>query len=305
MSRLSTLKRIGWVYFRMSRPLQVVAVILVYSLGALIAASVGHKIVGKIFWPGLAALLPVSISIHYANEYADFETDGRTIRTPFSGGSGALHETRTNKSVAIIGAWGALLLGAGVATNALLQGGLTLAPLFVLGLGAFFGWMYSLPPLALAWRGWGELTNALLGGVVLPVYGYAVQSSRVDWQVVVGCLPFAGLVFINLLATTWPDREADKTVGKFTLATRWSIPRLRLTYAAVAGLSFVVLPFLVGNILPLPVVLGSLPVLPLVFWGVRSYTRSTNPFPTVAAMSLMLIVQLIAWGTVVLRMSKI
>ena len=38
----------------------------------------------------------------------------------------------------------------------------------VLSLGAFFGWMYSVRPFALAWHGWGEVDNAALGGVLLP-----------------------------------------------------------------------------------------------------------------------------------------
>jgi len=90
---------------------------------------------------------------------------------------------------------------------------LTPVPLVVLFAGAFLGWMYSLPPLALAWRGWGELDNALLGGVALPLYAYLVQSGELDRWVILIFIPFSMLVFINLLATTWTDRDADRSVG--------------------------------------------------------------------------------------------
>lgn len=57
-------------------------------------------------------------------------------------------------------------------------------------------------------------------GVALPVYVYVVQAGPLDPQVVLIFIPFGTLVFVNLLATTWADREADAAVEKFTLATR-------------------------------------------------------------------------------------
>lgn len=64
-----------------------------------------------------------------------------------------------------------------------------------------FGWAYSLPPLALAWRELGELDNAALGGLVLPLYGFAVASGRVSFDPILACVPFVALVFANMLET--------------------------------------------------------------------------------------------------------
>ncbi len=47
-----------------------------------------------------------------------------------------------------------------------------------LALGTFLGWMYSLPPLALAWKGWRELDNAVMAGIALPLFGFAVWRVR-------------------------------------------------------------------------------------------------------------------------------
>jgi len=63
-------------------------------------------------WVGLAALLPVSAGVHYANEYADYLTDRLTTRTLFSGGSGALAEMGLPQRSALWAAWGALALAA-------------------------------------------------------------------------------------------------------------------------------------------------------------------------------------------------
>lgn len=289
----------AWVYLRMARPLQLVAISLVYTLGAAIARANGAQVEPTTFWFGLLVIIPISISIHYTNEYADHETDALTLRTPFSGGSGALPESGLPPRIALIGAWVTLIIGALIAISGWYTGILNPVALTVLGLGTFFGWMYSLCPLALAWRGWGEVTNAMLGGITLPTYAYAIQSGRVDGLILLSSLPFGLMVFINLLATTWPDRTADAAVGKRTLATRWQKKRLRLTYIAAAATAFIALILTGLFVFPTLVMWISLLVLPVTFWGARVYTRQHSPFPTVAAMTIMLIAQLIAWLIVV------
>mgnify|MGYP005841539151 CR=1 FL=1 len=284
----------------MARPLIMLSVILVYLAGALVAWGRGHPLRGAALAWGLAAGVLVVASIHYANEYADHETDALTTPTPFSGGSGVLPRGLVPRRVALWAAWAALALGLAVALAGLARGVLSPAALLALFLGAFGGWMYSLPPLALAWRGWGEADNAALGGIVLPLYGYAVQAGRVDWEVIVGCLPFALLVFANLLATTWPDRRADGRVGKRTLAARWPVSRLRLLYALAVAASFVLLPGLAGRTLPGPVALSGLLALPLALWGAWRYTRIESPHPTVYAMVGLLLAQMGGWALVVL-----
>lgn len=276
----------------MSRPSQLLAVALVYLIGVAVGRAMGYSAsVAAAVW-GLAALLLVAVSIHYANEYADAETDALTDRTPFSGGSGAMVRLGVSPRLAWRGAWAALAAGWLVAVVALVVGQLSGLALLVLAIGSLFGWMYSLPPLRLAWRGWGELTNALLGGLALALYGYAVAVGRIDAVVVWAILPFTLLVFVNLLATTWPDRTADAQVGKRTLATRWSVARLRGVYLVVAvaavGLLWV-LP------LPAPVMQASLLVVPFLVWGGYAYTRQHSPLPTVAAMVVLAVATLAGW----------
>ena len=108
-------------------------------------------------------------------------------------------------------------------------------------------------------------------------------------------MPFALLVFAILLATQWPDRWADAFAGKYTLPTRWPPRRLRrLHLASVVG-AFALLPLLWGWVLPPVVALASLLGLPLAAWGVVTFTRDDRPFPTVAAMVVVAVAQLVAW----------
>jgi 1,4-dihydroxy-2-naphthoate octaprenyltransferase len=288
------------VLFKMARPTQLLLIILVYILGSLVARAHGISFNLTAFLFGLTVVLPVSASIHYANEYADHETDSLTIRTPFSGGSGALPESGLSPVVALKAAWIALIVGSFLGLLGWSWGIMSPAALAVLLWGAFWGWMYSLRPLALAWRGWGELDNAMLGGVALPVYAYVVQSGQLDWRAVLIFIPFGMLAFVNLLATTWADRQADAKVGKMTLATRWSITRLRLLYLVAAISAFLFLLLFQGFVFPQVVVLYSFLVLPISIWGFWVYTRQRSPFPTVAAMTVFLLLQIAAWGLTIL-----
>jgi len=280
--------------FRMARPAQVLAVFLVYTWGVILAWRFTGVFYLAIFLAGWLPLALVSISIHYANEYADYETDALTVRTPFSGGSGALHDLQMPRSAALWGAWAAMIAGIILALGSYAVGYTTLVPLGVLILGGFLGWMYSVTPLALAWSGWGEVTNAFLGGILLPVYGFSVIVGQIDWRVILVSLPFGLLVFLNLLATTWPDRAADAEVGKYTLATRLPMDRLRLLYLLVSFLTYLVIILLL-DILPDLVLAGSLLVLPFSYWAWRAYTRQHSPLPSVSVMVIYLVVQIAGW----------
>jgi len=81
------------VWWRMARPLQLLSIVLVYTLGALMAQAMTEAFDSARFIGSLLVLLPVAVSVHYANEYADVETDALTARTPFSGGSGAFMQS--------------------------------------------------------------------------------------------------------------------------------------------------------------------------------------------------------------------
>jgi len=283
------------VLWRMARPTHLLLIAFVYLLGATMAMALGAAFDAQLLVFGLLVLLLVSSSVHYANEYADYETDALTQRTLFSGGSGALPGSTLHRRVALRAAWVGLAAGSTLALFGWAAGALSTTALFLLALGTFLGWMYSLPPLALAWKGWGELDNAVIGGMALPLFGFAVLAGAIGFPVAAACAPFVALVFLNLLATTWPDREADAAVGKRMLATSWSPARLRRLYWAVAALFFLMFPLLVGWSIPPRVAWSSYLVAPLVILGGYLYTKSRSPLPSVAAMITMAVVQFGAW----------
>jgi len=248
----------------MARPLTLVANVLAWTLGVSIALGSGAAPEPACILWSFSAMLSVSASIHYTNEYADHETDALIMRTRYSGGSGVLPSGIVPRRLAIRAAWASLLLGMGLQLAAILMGVHAWATMALLLTGAFWGWMYSLPPLKLAWRGWGEVDNALLGGTVLPMYAYATVKGRPDPWVAAACLPFTLLVFTNLMAVN-------------------------------SATSFGVLPLLAGWAMPPMVAVASLAALPLLLWGVLTYTRRESPDASVYAMVVVMVVQALAW----------
>ncbi len=295
------LARVG---FKSSRPPQLLLIAGVYALGVKIALANGVHPTATRLAAGLVTLLPVAASVHYINEYADYETDALTDRTPFSGGSGALQETGLSRTVTLWAATLALAAGALLTALFLLTDSLSPAAAGLLAVISVLGWQYSVPPLALVRRGVGELDNALLGGLVLPVYGAAVAGGELA-TVALAVVPFTLVVFLNLLEVHWPDREADAAAGKRTLVVRWPVARLRATYAAVAVTATIALLALtplgvwpnspVPTPIPRPVALASFAVAPLVVWGWLGYTRRHLPWPSVAAMVGLAALQLLGW----------
>ena len=117
--------------WRMSRPAQLALIALVYALGVAMALGRGATAEAGAVALGLAALLPVAASVHYANEYADVETDALADRTPFSGGSGALPASGVDRRVVLQAAIGTLALGGTLAVHEVgLAGVLVLVSLF-------------------------------------------------------------------------------------------------------------------------------------------------------------------------------
>lgn len=299
-----------WALWAASRPSQIALILLVYALGSGMAtvgspltaggasAASGNPLYGAAasrILVGALALLPVSVTIHYLNEAVDVETDALTRRTPFSGGSGALAETGLPASFL----WGATVTGIFVSL-ATLAGILTTDALPVhavalLSVMLVVGIAYSLPPIALIRRGVGETVNAALGGLLLPVYGVAVLATPtiVTW---LAAVPFSLVVGCNLLATHWPDRVADRKVGKRTLVVRWSPARIRRAYVGLAGTSMGVAAALwARDVFPAIVALAHVAPIPFLLWGWAVLTRQRSPLPSVLAMVVLALASSAAW----------
>lgn len=293
------MRRYALAIFGLSRPLILLGMVLVQGLGTAIAIGSGHRWDWGAFLWGYVALVFCAVSVNFVNEYADIETDRLTTKTRYSGGSGVLPKGLVPRWVALAAGWASASAGIVIAALGVAAGALSWAALGVLALGTFLGWMYSLPPLKLAWNGLCEAGNAFIGGMILPLYGYSVLARTADVWVLWACLPYALLLFTTAMATSYPDRAADQRVGKRTLATWLDARALRRIYALASVLSFVALGVLaVRWLIPPQVLVTSFVALPAVVIGYRAYTWEINPHAAARASMILAFAQTAAWAWV-------
>jgi len=279
---------------RLARPFILLGGVMAYALGVAMA----YYQLGTLHWGrallGLAILSLACSMAHYADEYADRDTDTLARRTPVSGGSGVLPQGLVPPAWALRAA----IICAGLAASAtiagVLGGLLPWVALPIVALGLAGGWAYSMPPVALERRGWGEVANALLGGALVPLYGYALQTGTVPLRMLVALLPVTLGVFVNLLGVQWPDREVDADVGRISLPVRLGERTPFLHHAVTAGLYWM-LAAQAAWFLPWAVAWISLGTLPLGLWATLTYGKRDSPAPDVALMTAVLLGQAAGW----------
>jgi 1,4-dihydroxy-2-naphthoate octaprenyltransferase len=203
------------------------------GLGTAIAAC---ERAGAVDWGayGLAqvAITSFHLMTHYANDYFDCKGDALSVRTAFSGGSGALVDGSLPEWVGLAAALVCLAAGA-FAAAALAARGLGLAAALALPICAL-AWAYSAPPLRLAARGLGELNAALVVAVLVPLCAFAAQGRPLDALAIFSSLPGAAAMFAMMLAVEYPDVHADAATGKRNLVVRLGErPAKWLAYAAI------------------------------------------------------------------------
>ena len=203
--------------------------------------------------------LAAHISVNALNEYQDFHSglDAQTQRTPFSGGSGVLPAHPELASSALTIALIGLLISMAVGVYFILQRGMALLPLGLIGLFlviAYTRWITQHPLLCLVAPGLGFGPLMVVGTCVALTGTYAPLA----WAA--SLVPFF-LVNNLLLLNQFPDAEADRAVGRKHLlvtagakqASRWYALQMLLAFATL------IVAVLIG-IMPFGALLGLLPL---------------------------------------------
>lgn len=188
-------------------------------VGALIASHrTGNFHIPQFILAELITLFAL-VATAFANDYADAESDmiNRTFNI-FSGGSrvipeGLISETYMLRAIVISSSLSVIF--------SLVLVGLLKGHLIVLGLtliGLVIGIEYSLPPLRINYRGFGEFFVMFMYSIFCVFFGYATQTGPVfDMNVLYLSMPLAASMFLMILITEVPDTESDKVSGKKTI----------------------------------------------------------------------------------------
>jgi 1,4-dihydroxy-2-naphthoate octaprenyltransferase len=139
-------------------------------------------------------------------------------RTPFSGGKRVLVDGLLTRAQTawIAAAFYAIAVGCGLAVAVLREPRVA----FVGLAGLACAWFYHAPPLALAYRGGGELAVGLCYGPLIVAGSYLALRGDLVAAPLMAALPLGLLVAAFLWVNELPDATADAAAGKRTLVVR-------------------------------------------------------------------------------------
>lgn len=257
---------------------------IAYTVGAYGAAAGGAGFDRTVFWIGYAWLFFLEVATVLSNDYFDFKSDTRNkFFSPFTGGSRVLVEKLLDfrqVRVAII----ITLLLSFISLGSIFL--ITSIPVvsFVMVCGALFilAIGYTVPPVKLSYRGLGELTVGITHSFALIVCGYMFQGGNVtdNFSWLLGLPLFLGVLPSIILAGI-PDREADRSVEKRTLAVRFGkrgAAKLAIICTIMAALATII--FSITNVYPDAFRGILIPVIPhsiLLIFLLSKYIRKENP----------------------------
>ncbi len=193
--------------------------ILPVLVGSLIAFDrTGVFRLGSLIFAELITLF-VLIATAFSNDYADIETDRENKNfNMFSGGSRLLVEGFISKSEMLIGIIAASFISIALSIMFLLFLNASFAIILFNLIGLFVGIEYSLSPLRINYRGFGEFFVFLMYGIFCLLFGYVSQTGiGFDNKIFSFSIPIGIAVFLIILITEIPDYESDKIFGKKTI----------------------------------------------------------------------------------------
>jgi 1,4-dihydroxy-2-naphthoate octaprenyltransferase len=267
-------------WFLETRPQFLLLSVVLAFLGTTIAWNAGYFSFGFAVLAFIGLLL-AHVSVNVLNDWFDFRSgiDKKTVRTPFSGGSGILPgKLMTTRQVFWLG-MGAFIIIVPIGIYFLFASGWGLLPL--LAVAAICILAYT--PLVLRTRSpeWA----AGLGLGMLPILGtFFVQASHYTVPALIASVPSGFLVYNLLLLNEFPDVEADKTAGRRTLPITEGRRRAGLIYSAttIAVYAWIVAAVALGKMPAFSLI--ALLTLPLAAKAIAGAQKSENLARLVPAM---------------------
>lgn len=198
---------------RLSRPLYLFLAALTYVLGAGIARYLGNQYNPSVFWLGMLAILVVQLSMSLLVEVF------RPFNEPIIS-----DETRAERKViqdAALYVSLAALTAAGVIAFLLFRDrSLTGSSILFLATSLFVIVIYSVPPLRLVTKGFGEFLLAVQLAYLVPSIGFLLQAGNVHRLIIVITIPLSVLAFAAFIALDFPAYAEDIKYERGTFLTR-------------------------------------------------------------------------------------
>lgn len=209
------------LFIRLSRPLFLLGVMVVYAAGAGIAHYLGAVIDWNTYILGQLWVSLLQLGTQYLNEYfngpADQTNENRTLLT---GGSGALGPGKLTRRTAQLAAAVCLALLASLTVVLMASVKPPPSAYLIMGVALVGALSYSVPPVKLESSGYGELITSVTVGFLVPAYAFALQEGEVHRLVAMIGFPLVAAHMAMLIAFSLPDYINDLKNEKRTLLIR-------------------------------------------------------------------------------------
>lgn len=214
------MKMLG-LFIRLSRPLFLLSGILMYALGAGIAAYLGNSIKWNTYLAGQVWLTILQLGIQYLNEYFDAPADqSNQNRTFLTGGSGALGEGKLPRRTALVAGLTCLAMTASLTVLIIANVRPSPGVYLIMAIGFLGSFFYSVPPLRLEASGYGELVTGFLVAFLIPAFSFNLQTGTLHRLLTMCGFPLLALILAMLIALELPDYANDLQHDKRTLIVR-------------------------------------------------------------------------------------
>ena len=217
-----------------TRPQFLILSIVLAFLGTSMAWFDGYFNWGRAILAGFGLIL-THISVNTLNDYFDFRSgvDLKTIRTPFSGGSGMLPANSMKPRQVMWLGTGSLIIAVFIGVYFVIITGWQLLPLLlVAGICIVLDTPLILKTPAPEWA-------AGLGLGTLPILGtYFIQTETYSINAIIASIPSGILVYNLLLLNEFPDVEADKIANRKTLPIISGLKGAGITYTTTTIIMF-------------------------------------------------------------------
>ena len=198
---------------RLSHPLHLLLAALTYVLGVSIAGYLGKPFHLDLFWLGFVGIILAQASMSLLAEVF------RPANEPIIPDETRL-ERKSIRDAALYVSAAALAANAVIAFTLYLNNRLHLSSFIFLALSLLIVLAYSVPPLRLLNRGFGEFLLAAHFGYVIPSIGFLFQAGDYSRLLGVIVLPLTALAFAYFIIPDFPAFASDQKYERGTLLRR-------------------------------------------------------------------------------------
>jgi 1,4-dihydroxy-2-naphthoate octaprenyltransferase len=204
---------------RYIHPWMLLAGVVSYILGSGIARYLGYGVFDIRFWGGMLAVVLLQLASYMLKLYYDLVEAGgplRQIRRDFED-IDKITAKRLSKSSVLFLSFTILAAGAAITVLLVSQGAMHFSGVLILGAAFLVAFFYGVPPLRLAYKGYGELSEAVLISSLFPALGFIIQTGDLHRLLAMITFPLLALFLAMRLAQSLEHYGRDQKLAHQTM----------------------------------------------------------------------------------------